>query len=79
MIMTMKVVKRVQQVFSEDAQASVLEILSIYGVRDSEPEDELVRLAIIDLCEGDPDKIMDLMRIAKTDHSQILRRAFLRD
>ena len=79
MIMTMKVVKKVQRDFPPGSQASVLEYLSLYGVRAEEPEEEMVRIAILDLAAGDGHRIAELIRIAKQDYRQILRQAFLQD
>ena len=75
MMMSMMVVKRVQQDFAPDEQASVLEYLSLYGSQDREKQVERVRLAVLSLARGNRDRVVELIGQAKRDRNAVLHLA----
>ena len=74
MLMTKKVIAKVQADYPEHEQASVLEYISLYGAREGELEIEKVRLAILTLAAGDKEQILALIRDAKANYTDILAR-----
>jgi hypothetical protein len=51
---------------------AILAELDNYGLQSHEQEKERVQLAIIELCGGNRDKLVELIAIAKTDYRDIL-------
>jgi len=72
MIMTMAVIKKVQAEFPIDAQASILDILSLYGSRETEKDVERVRLLALEKAHGDADLVAEHIYAAKKDMGQAL-------
>ena len=66
------VVASVHATFQGCDPATLLAVLDRYGAEPWEPEKERVQLAIVDLCGGDKDKLLNLVQTAKTDYRDVL-------
>ena len=75
MLVTKKVIQYVQKNFNEDAQASALEWVTLYGNKPEEPDAEAVRLAILKLAEGNLEQLKTYVRMAKEDYEQVMTAA----
>jgi len=58
--------------FSADFQLETIDTLSRYGIEEHEREPDRVQLAILNLSEGDLDRLKDLVTEAKKDYRNIL-------
>jgi len=67
-----EVVVVVQKTFPESAHARVLELLDSYGVESYERERERVQLAILQLSEGNEEKLREFVAVAKRDYRDVL-------
>src|SRR5207237_10885475 len=67
-----EVVAVVQKTFPESAHTRVLELLDGYGVESYERERERVQLAILKLSEGNEEKILEFVAVAKRDYRDVL-------
>ena len=67
-----EVVAAVQRTFPESAHACVLELLDKYGIESYERERERVQLAILKLSEGNEEKILEFVAVAKRDYRDVL-------
>ena len=63
---------RVLSTFSAKFQLDAIDALSRYGIEEHEPESDRVRLAILNLCEGKLDRLINLVSEAKKDYRNIL-------
>lgn len=72
MIMTKAVIKKVQADFPIEEQASVLDILSLYGSRSEEKEVERIRMAALDRSHGDKEQVTEYIYAAKQDFGKTL-------
>ena len=66
------VVAAVHAAFPKSDAATILGILDLYGTEPYEREKERVQLAIVSLSTGSEDKLLDLVRTAKTDFRDVL-------
>lgn len=66
------VLAAVQAAFKASDPATILAILDLYGIESYERERERVQLAIVELCGGSKDKLLELVQAAKTDYRDIL-------
>lgn len=66
------VVAAVRASFPNSSAETILSVLDLYGTESYEREKERVQLAVIALSEGKEDKLLDLVRIAKTDYRDVL-------
>ena len=62
----------VRRCFPEGAHASILELLDTYGVESYERERERVQLAILELSEGNEEKLREFVAVAKRDYRDVL-------
>src|SRR5437763_7093011 len=67
-----EVVAVVQKTFPESAHNRVLELLDSYGVESYERERERVQLAILELSEGNEEKVREFVAVAKRDYRDVL-------
>ena len=58
--------------FPTHAPADIMQVLNLYGVESYELEHERVKLAILKLSEGDPDKLQYYLDSAKRDYRDVL-------
>ena len=66
------VVAAVQASFPNSDAATILGILDLYGTESYEREKERVQLAIVALSEGNEDKLLYFVQVAKTDYRDVL-------
>lgn len=67
-----QVVAAAQAAFAESDLAEILTALDQYGKAPCENEVARVRLAIIQLSEGNKNKLLEFVKIAKVDYRDIL-------
>lgn len=67
-----KVIATASSVFGGEEIEQVLEALALYGTESFEREPERVRLAILKLSEGDPDRLCHFVDSAKADYRDVL-------
>jgi hypothetical protein len=67
-----EVVEIVQKTFPVTSRSRVLELLDSYGVESYERERERVQLAILKLSEGNEEKLMEFVAMAKRDYRDVL-------
>lgn len=58
--------------FPAHSPAEIMQVLNRYGVESYELEHERVKLAILKLSEGDPDKLQYYLDCAKRDYRDVL-------
>jgi hypothetical protein len=66
------VVAAVRATFLQGDTSAILAVLDLYGIEAHERERERVQLAIINLSEGDEDKLRYFLGIAKQDYRDVL-------
>src|SRR5256714_9622438 len=67
-----EVIAVVQKAFPESAHPRMLELLDRYGVESYERERERVQLAILQLSEGNEEKLREFVALAKRDYRDVL-------
>lgn len=67
-----EVMDAAQSRFPSQPVATIIEILDLYGVEPHEGERERVQLAILKLCEGDENKLLHFVEVAKQDYRDVL-------
>lgn len=67
-----ELVAAVQATFPGSDVATILAVLDLYGTQPYERERERVQLAIVELSNGDEDKLLYFVEAAKTDYRDVL-------
>ncbi|MFM9835812.1 MAG: hypothetical protein ACKVOA_06895 [Methylophilaceae bacterium] len=62
----------VKEAFPAADHSAILAQLNSYGIEPYENEVERVQLTLIRLCQGDPAKLVEQIKIAKMDYRDIL-------
>ena len=60
------------ELFRHEDLADVMALLDLYGVQSYERERERVQLAILKLSEGNTDKLLHYLDVAKKDYRDVL-------
>ena len=63
------------KLFPAQPRAVMLGLLDQYGILPSEPERDRVQIAILKLSDSDPDKLAELVALAKRDYRDVLAAA----
>lgn len=66
------VLAAVRAAFAEDSWPRILKSLDGYGVQSCERERDRVQLAIVKLSEGNEEKLIEFIAVAKQDYRDIL-------
>jgi len=65
-------IDKIRRIFPRENPADILEILEFYGTDGGEKETERVRLAVLKLCGGDLNELLEMIEAAKEDYRDIL-------
>ena len=66
------VVAAVKATFPDDDLAAILALVDRYGTEPYEREKERVQIAIVELSEGSREKLLYMLKTAKTDYRDVL-------
>lgn len=66
------VIAAVRTLFPDRDVTQILAVVDLYGTAPHEPEVERVRLAIVELSEGDEEGLKYLVQVAKVDYRDVL-------
>jgi len=66
------IIDKICQTFPRENSADVLEILELYGADGGERETQRVRLAVLKLCGGDLNELLEMIEAAKDDDRDLL-------
>ncbi len=66
------VLNKIRKYWSDENQQAIIDILNTYGTAEFERGRTRVHLAILKLCNGDKDKLPELVAMAKRDYRDVL-------